>query len=220
MPDRSTEEAWALVVQWRPLVYKLLAEWATRKAKRPIQMRGRIGQPHLELSPADEFEWLTGGALFGVDGRSFMQDFEVVALEATLVASRSFDESRGLAFETYLRPILWHDLEDAFKKWIKDSASMESARLELANDLEGPPLLKEPEDGLDPDVRDALQEALGSLTAKQAWALRMQADGVPVEVIQERLGHAQVQTTYNLLDRAKAKALEIMQENLPEADVQ
>lgn len=224
MPDGYTKAEWERVLQWRPLVYKLLAEWATKKTRRkwPITMRGRIGQPRLELSPAgDGFEWITYGAIFGVDGRSFMEDFEAPALHAAVVASRSFDPSRGLTFEAFLRPILFHDLEDEFRKWIRTSESMASGPIDEALELEAAPFVEaDAEDGLDPDVRDALQEAMGALTAKEAWALRMYADGVPVRVIQERLGHARDTSTHALIKRAKEKALRVMQDQLPEAEVQ
>ena len=203
---------WDVVVQWRPFVYRRLAQFGTRAMKRPVSWRGEIG--------STDFEWMVpGGPVYGVEPRALMQDLEYRALEAAASAAHTFDAGRGVKFVTFLGKVIDFQLMDEMEDWRQTSSSASHFPLEYASDLE---TLEEfdadPDegDGLDDATRAALQEAMGALTAKEAWALWMSADGTPIGVIQERLGHDHEQSTYALIARAKKKAASVFVDAAPE----
>lgn len=206
------KDAWNVVVQWRPFVYRCLATFGSRAMKRPVSWKNEIGTP--------EFEWTMGGGLvYGVDPRSLMQDLEYRALEAAAEAATSFDEAHDTKFVTYLSKVIDNNLRDEFQSWLLSSAAVPHRPLDQAEDMEAPPFVPDEDDGLDESTRNALQEAMGALTAKEAWALRMHADGAPIDVIRQTLGHKRKTSTYALIDRAKTKAAEVVARRLPDVEV-
>lgn len=192
-----TGDDWAKAVQWRPYVYKRIAAFGRKVLARGVSFSGEFGE--------SSFQWNVSGYAYGVEARSILEDLEAPALEAAARAAHRFDESRGTKFVTYLSRAVDNALRETFDSWVKGSSSEVQRPIEWAEDLEAPPLLPE-ESSLDPETEEALQEAMGALTSKEAWALRMYADGVPIQVIQERMGHDRDTSTHALIKRARQKA--------------
>lgn len=202
-----SEEHWAEAVQWRPFVYSRLAKFGARVMRRAVSWGGEIGTP--------TFQWqISPGVAYGVDPTSLMQDLEPIALEAAARAAQRFDPGREVKFVTYLAKVVDNALHDEFAKWVQSSASMFGASLEDAEGLEE---LGEPESSLTPAIERALTEAMGRLTSREAWALRMYADDTPIDVIRDRMGHDHRQSTHALIKRAKEKAAPAFEQSLEEA---
>jgi len=220
-----TPEDWAQVVKWRPLIYKVLRRFGEHVMARSVHWEGRIGEP--------SFEWIAGGAAYGEDPISVMQDLEARALEAAARAFHQYDlEKAGgkRVSEKYLSRVIWRDLTDEFETWQAvnhpfDVDSMQGMpRTYLpdgpTDDAPGPrhgqsvgedweppqPTIADPPAVPDPETTARLDNALMELSSREAWALRMHADGTPTDVIAERLGFKNTRSAHNLIAEARERA--------------
>jgi DNA-directed RNA polymerase specialized sigma24 family protein len=201
----TTPAEWDEVLEWRPFIYRQLARFGSKVTKRNVAWAGEIG--------TTTFRWLPDGQYaYGVEIPSLMQDLEYRALEAAVRAVQTFDPGRTNKFVTYLGKVITNALQDEFDDWVETSSSGVHWPLDDAALHEAPPLVDEDAgSGLDEETEETIQRAIGALTARQAWALRMYADGVPIEVIAERLGHKNTTShdaspTFALIRRAQRAA--------------
>lgn len=203
------QEDWDIVLQWRPLIYQTIRSFVSKAISRPVHYRGRFGEP--------SFEWLVGGGVaYGVDPVSLCQDLEYRALEAAAVAVHEFDPEKGHGEHIsgkYLTKAIGRELQHEFDRWLLSSASPNTMSYGssvvpiLPDDAEEPSYLdphdQETGDGLTDSDREKLQTALGALSSREAWALRMIADKVPTDVIAERLGFKSTQAANRFIQQAR-----------------
>ena len=209
VPDLTPED-WATALEWRPLAYQTVRGFVQHVTQRKVTYRGRFGDP--------DFEWVIGGGVvYGIDPVSLCQDLEHRALEATAVAIHDFDPEKGGEFisTNWMRKVILRALQSEFDRWLASSSSQNTVSYGssvvpiLPDGVAEPSYLdphdEEPDDGLSDTDRERLQTALGALTSKEAWALRMKADGVDPAVIAERLGFKSVEAAYKFIRQAREK---------------
>lgn len=222
-PELSDKD-WAMAVQWRPYVYQLARKFGANVMAMDVWLTGDVMK--------NTHRWITSGPMaYGIDAVALMEDLEARAFEAAAVAAHNFDETQGYQFSTYLTKVVVNQLRDDFDRWVQSSTSKPEdgivswqamGRLFFGeHDAEGSrifddwdpqyemsdPMAPLPEATvLTPEVEAKLENAMGVLSSKEAWALRMHADGVPADVITERLGYKDPKSVYRLIDKAKAKA--------------
>lgn len=225
MPELTPED-WDQVVRWRPLIYKAIRRFAEHVMVRGVFYRGRIGEP--------SFEWLVPqGLAYGEDAVSLVQDMEARALEAAARAFHQYDPEKAggkPVSARYLERVIWRDLTDEFEAWQAANHSIEVVQMSAmprsylpdgpTDDASGPrhgqsvgedweppqSVYADPPAVLDPEVVARLQNAMGELSSKEAWALRMLADGTPIDVIAERLEYENIRSAHNLIATAREKA--------------
>jgi hypothetical protein len=233
-PELAPED-WDQVLQWRPLIYKVVRKFGEHIMTRAVWYRGRIGE--------SSFEWIVPqGSVYGTDPVSVLQDLEARALEAAARAFHQYDlEKAGgkPVSEKYLQRVIWRDLTDEFEAWQATNRPFEVLSVSdmprtylpdgptddaagprhgqsVGEDWEPPqPVYADPPAVLDPEVVARLQNAMGELSSVEAWALRMHADGVPTEVIAERLCFKNTRSANNLIAEAKGKAKTAYERDLP-----
>lgn len=219
IPNLDPED-WEQALEWRPLAYQTIRGFVEHVLNRPgsVTYRGRFGESSAIAARAGmtSFQWsVSGGLAFGVDPVSLCQDLEYRALEATAVAIHDFDPEKGGEYLStkYLRKVILRALQSEFDRWVITSSSPNvvsygsAANPILPEGVDEPSYLdphdQEPNDGLTEADREKLQTALGALTSKQAWALRMKADGVDIDVIAERLGFKTVSAVHKFIRQAR-----------------
>lgn len=203
-------EDWERALAWRPLAYQTVRQYVEHITKRQVSYRGRFGEA--------DFQWIVpGGVVYGIDPVSLCQDLEHRALEATAVAMHDFDPEKGgeHVSTNYLRKVILRALQSEFDRWLSSSSSQNTVSYGssvlpiLPDGVDEPSYLdphdQEPNDGLSDEDRDKLQTALGALTSKEAWALRMYADGDDGVVIAEKLGFKSPEAAYKFIRQAREK---------------
>lgn len=224
-PELAPED-WQAAVTWRPYIYQLVRKFGSKVMGMDVWLTGDVMR--------NTHQWITSGeGAYGVDAHAILEDLEARAFEAAAVAAHHFDENEGFQFTTYLTKVVNNQLQDEFDHWVKTSSSKhedgvlswQDQESQYFGDHEGPeggrfkdnwdpqyeknanPYDPTPEGViLSPEVEAALERAMGALSSKEAWALRMHADGVPVDVIRERLGYKGEKSVYKLIATAKTKA--------------
>lgn len=203
-------EAWDKVVEWRPHIYSILRRFGKELMGREITWHGRIGE--------SDFCWDVSEptrSVFGVDPAALMQDLEYRALEIAAVAITQMDKRTTKpsgAVQSWLKRWIERGLQDEFDRWILTSSSQNVVQLGLPEDryagVADPVYdpFAEPDDGLTEETRERLQAAMGALTSREAWALRMHADGSPPAVIAEALGLKGEKSVFKIIATAKKKA--------------
>lgn len=225
-----TAEDWQAAVTWRPYLYQLIRKFGVKVMGMDVWLTGDVMK--------NTHRWITSAmGAYGVDAPSVLEDMEARAFEAAAVAAHNFDESEGYQFSTYLTRVVNNQLQDEFDRWVKTSTSkpedgnLQWSEMKRRFEPDGPQndtlsgadseawdpqyektanpheALAE-ETVLTPEVQERLSSAMGALSSKEAWALRMHADDVPADVISERLGYKDPKSVYRLIEKAKKKARE------------
>lgn len=232
-PELSPED-WAQTVQWRPLIYRVLRKFGQHMMSRAVYYRGRIGEP--------SFQWIVPeGAAYGESAVSLMEDLEARALEEAAVAFSRFDPEKAggkPVSSKYLERVIWRGLQKEFDAWLEANHPVDADSMQgmprtylpdgptddspdrhgqsVGEDWEPPqPVYADPPAVLDPETVARLENAMGELSSREAWALRMFADGTPVDVIAERLGFANTRSAHNLIAEARATAKKAYERDLP-----
>jgi hypothetical protein len=233
VPDLAPED-WAQVVQWRPLIYKVVRKFGQHVMDRGVFYRGRIGEP--------SFEWIVPQTTaYGEDAIGLLQDMEARALEEAAVAFARFDSEKSggkPVSAKYLERVIWRGLQKEFDSWLEANHSVDTVQMSaqpllylddgptddsrerhgqsIGEPWEAPqPTVADPPPVLDPVVEARLTNAMGELSSKEAWALRMVADGTPIDVIAERLGFTNVRSAHNLIAQARETAQKAYERDLP-----
>jgi len=221
-----TPEDWDQVVAWRPLIYKVIRKFGENAMARGVFYRGRIGAPN--------FEWIVPQpTAYGEDAVALMQDLEARGLEEAAVAFSRFDPEKAggkPVSEKYLERVIWRGLQKDFDTWLAANHSVETLQVSamprmylddgptddapgprhgqsVGEDWEAPQsTVADPPPVPDPEVTARLGNALGELSSREAWALRMHADGTPPDVIAERLGFQNTRSAHNLIAEARERA--------------
>lgn len=226
-PEGLTPEHWALAMEWQPYVYQLVRRFGAKVMGMDVWLTGDVTK--------GTHRWITSSFnAYGQDAVSIMEDLEYRGMEGAAVAARDFQPERGYQFSTFLTKVVNNDLRDEFDRWVQTSSNPENMvyadddslrpRFEDSpqnTNLNGrnseawdpgyernarPYEAESVESVLTPEVQARLENAMGGLTSKEAWALRMHADGVPADVIAERLGYKGEKSVYKLIAAAKDKA--------------
>lgn len=232
-----TAKDWQAAVTWRPYLYQLIRKFGSKVMSMDVWIAGDV--------MLNTHRWITSGlSAYGVDAQAVLEDMEARAFESAAIAAHEFDETRGFEFSTFLTRAVNNDLRDEFNRWLQSSTSKpedgslqwsamkrrfeedspmneslsgrDSEAWDPQYDKTASPYDAVPEPSvLTPEIAAHLEQAMGALTSKEAWALRMVADGVPADVIAERLGYEGQKSVYKLIARAKSKAQQAYDRELP-----
>ena len=208
-PDQRTtidvsEKDWAIVLDHREYVYNRLRVFGEKVLRRRVAWVGPLGQHQWRVFPPKQ--------AYGADPHALMEDLEYRALEAAVEAVRSFKPDAGLSLKSFMATVIDHKLRNEFDMMTR---SVEESEGMISLDDVDPDALSYvdphdepdgPDDGLNDETRARLQSAMGALTSREAWALRMKADGRPNVVIAESLGLKGEKSVFKIIAEARRKA--------------
>jgi DNA-directed RNA polymerase specialized sigma24 family protein len=239
-PPELTPEDWEAIVAWRPYLYQMIRAFGAKVLGTRVWLTGNVeknthrwitgeataygidARAALEDMEASAFEAAavaahkfdpTKGYQFSTYLTRVVEHGLQKAFDAWVLTSTSKHEDgvrQWSAMQRLYEPDgPTDDSRDRHGQSVGEDWDPQYEKTAYPHDA-----LPEPS-ALTPEDEARLENAMGGLTSKEAWALRMYADGAPADAIADALGYKGEKSVYKLIAKAKDKARVAAERDLP-----